>query len=189
MMWLFFLALEGLTRIGGSSGVEVYKREDVPITELFAEGDIEAPIDAVRAVLIDYDRDQLTLSKRVIESRILRRSPQSLQVYQRMHFPIIHDRDSFLRVEWSDTWVRYRAEPGLLRQGVVRLPINEGMWRLESVRGGAATHVQFHIRIDLDGSVPVWMVRGGAAKELPQLFMNLQKRARARCGAAEPPTC
>ena len=66
------------------------------------------------------------------------------------------------------------------RHGVVRLSTLQGGWELQPIRGGAATHARYRVQIDLAGSVPKWMVSGGAAKNLPKLFEGVRKQAQGR---------
>ena len=40
-------------------------------------------------------------------------------------------------------------------------------------RGG--TRAVYHVQIDFAGSVPRWMVRGGAAKDLPGVFVGMRQ--------------
>jgi hypothetical protein len=56
----------------------------------------------------------------------------------------------------------------------------QGSWLLEPIRGGAATHARYRVQIDLAGSVPKWMVSGGAAKNIPKLFEGVRKQAALR---------
>jgi hypothetical protein len=44
---------------------------------------------------------------------------------------------------------------------------------LVPIEGGRATWARFQVRIDLAGWVPTWMARSSAAKELPEMFMQV----------------
>jgi hypothetical protein len=182
---------QGFAPIGGAQGVEVFQRQDASIIELIADGEIDAPPSAVQAVLIDYGAHPLMVH-RLAESQVLQRSKGELLVYQRLKLPVVDDRDYTLRVTWIDTGdtrsVRFLTandKGPSIHKGVVRMPMLEGSWDLSPIRDGRATRAHYHFRIDFGGSVPHWMVRPGAAKDLPQLFEGLRHLVASR-RAAQP---
>jgi hypothetical protein len=176
--------------VGGKSGVEVYRQMASPVIDLMAEGDIDAPPSAVRDVLIDYANAHKT-SDHVAESRVLASGNRQLLVYQRLALPIIADRDFTLRALWGERgetlWVRFAIDNSRgpsEREGIVRLSTLNGGWDLTPIRGGSATHAVYHVQIDLAGSIPRWMVSGGAAKDLPKLFDGVRQQVRVRSATA-----
>jgi hypothetical protein len=193
LAWVPLLAVSlapGYKHVGGNAGVEVYRQMQSPVIELLAEGEIDAPPSVVRDVLIDYPNARKT-SDHVAESRILAGGQRQMTVYQRLDLPVIADRDFTLHAAWGErgeiTWVRFsvdNAHGPAARDGIVRLETLNGGWDLRPARNGAATRAVYHVQIDLGGSVPMWMVSGGAAKDLPKLFDNVQKQARARSATA-----
>jgi hypothetical protein len=180
------LASQGYDLVGETRGVKVYKHRNAKTIRVAAEGVIAAPPAEVREVVTDY-RAQEGKVDRVSESRVLRQGPGWLAVYQRLNLPIISDRDYTLMVRWGREpayqWVTFDAASWMgppPRDGIVRVSEHSGSWQLKPVEGGRATFVRFQSRIDFAGSVPRWMVRGGAAKELPNLFANLCRLTDAR---------
>jgi hypothetical protein len=141
---------------------------------------IDAPPARVRDALLDYPRHPSWL-KELRRSEVLVRDPHSLVVYQRLVLPVIADRDFTLKVRWGEDgdvlWTRFSAAnelgPGPLR-GVVRVGIHEGSWRLEPVDGGRRTLARYHVRLDLGGSLPPWMARGRAGKDIPGLYQSIR---------------
>src|SRR5262249_12680456 len=108
---------------------------------------------------------------------------------------VISDRDFTLRARWGARgevlWTRFFVDNPrgpAERDGVVRVPLLSGGWDLEPIRDGQATRAVYRVQIDLAGSIPRWMVSGGAAKDLPKLFENVRRQARLRgqvaCGGA-----
>jgi hypothetical protein len=172
--------------VGGHAGVEVYRQTHSPVIDLVAEGDIEAPPQQVRAIVLDYGRAR-EITERVAESRVLQIGERELTVYQRLALPIVADRDYTLRAWWGQEGgvltVRFgvdnRRGPAA-RHGVVRVWTLNGGWDLIPVRDGMATHALYHVQIDMAGSIPKWMVSGGAAKDLPKLFEGVRRQARLR---------
>jgi hypothetical protein len=172
--------------VGSKNGVEVYRLMSSPVIDLFAEGDIAAPPPVVRDVLIDYD-NAAKVTDNIGESRVLQRSAREAIVYQRLKLPVVADRDFTIRSTWGQRGDAFAVQYGVdnsrgpaPKDGVVRVTLQQGTWLLEPVRGGAATHASYHVQIDLAGSIPKWMVSGGAAKSLPRLFDGLRKQAALR---------
>ncbi|MCU1276535.1 MAG: Collagenase [bacterium] len=172
--------------VGGKNGVEVYRQMNSPAIDLFAEGDIEAPPSVVRDVLLDYPNAS-KVTDNVAESRVLQKSDREIIVYQRLKLPIISDRDFTLRATWGARGqvltMQYAVDNSrgpAEREGIVRLSMLQGRWDLQPIRGGAATHARYRVVIDLAGSVPKWMVSGGAAKNIPKVFDGVRKQAQGR---------
>jgi hypothetical protein len=178
--------------IGGHDGVQVYLRKDTADIELAAVGEFDAPPAEVQAALLDYAAHG-RVNSHLAESTVLARRPGEELVYQHLKLPVIKDRDFTLRVTFSE------AAPRGLRFDVdsahgpaptnkaVRMTLLSGTWDLEPIRGGNATRAVYHVRIDFAGSVPRWMVRGGAAKDIPGVYIGMRRliaeRREGRVGA------
>lgn len=178
------LTLPGFTPIGGSKGVNVYKHEAGHAIELAAEGDIPAPPEKVMEVLIDYANHPRWVHN-LAESRVLATEGESKVVYQRLDLPVLADRDFTLEVKWGKDgearWTKFYTvndKGPAPRNGVVRVTVHEGEWRLEPADGGKATHAQYHFKLDLAGSFPAWMGKGKAGKDIPELFENIRKQVK-----------
>jgi len=166
--------------IGGHDGVLVYLRSDTPVISLAAVGEFDAPPVEVQAALLDYGAHG-RVNPHLAESRVLQRRPGELLVYQRLKMPVIKDRDFTLSVAWSD------GEPRGLRfaidgthgpkptKNAVRMTLLDGSWDLEPIRGGRATRAVYHVQIDFAGSVPRSLVRDGAGKDLPSVYVGIRR--------------
>jgi hypothetical protein len=184
----------GYKHVGGKSGVEVFRQMDSPAIDLMAEGDFEGSPSAVLAVILDYDHAR-DLSDRVRESQVLARGDHELTVYQRLDLPIVTDRDFTLHIrhgkKGDGRWTQFAVDNGRgpgPKKGAVRVSTLNGSWELMPIRGGTATHGVYRVRIDMAGSIPKWMVSGGAAKDLPKLFDGVRKQLRKRqMAGVEPP--
>jgi hypothetical protein len=174
----------GLHRVASAHGVTVYRHEGEHGIALAAEGDIAAPPDTVRRVLLDYTSHP-KWNKHLAESRVLSRNADSLLVYQRLELPMISDRDFTLRVRWGDEgdtrWMQFSTEnqhgPGP-RDGVVRVQTHEGMWRLQPTADGRGTHATYYVHLDLAGSLPGWMGKSRAGKDVLGLFDQIRNQTR-----------
>ena len=192
MFRLLLLSLPLLTappnfkHVGGAHGVEVFRQDKSPVIDLYAEGDIDAPPAVVRDVLLDYDHAP-KMTKNVGESRVLQKNAHELVVYQRLKLPVVSDRDYTIRATWGEKGntltEEFHVDNGhgpAARDGVVRVSTMQGTWMLDPIRDGAGTHARYHVQIDLAGSIPRWMVSGGAAKNIPKLFDGVRHEASIR---------
>ena len=176
----------GYKHVGGKSGVEVFRQEKSPVIDLFAEGDIEAPPSVVRDVLLDYPNAS-KVTDNIAESHVLHKNDREIVVYQRLKLPVISDRDFTLRATWAKRGnalttsfaVDNSRGPGG-HDGIVQISTLQGGWELIPIRDGAATHARYRVQIDLAGSVPKWMVSGGAAKNIPKLFEGIRRQVKGR---------
>lgn len=174
----------GLVLLTTAHGVSVYQREGAKTIDLVAEGDFAAPPAKVRALLLDYPRHPDYI-KHLAESVIVAHGPSSLWVYQRLSLPFIDDRDFTLHVQWGEDgqilWLRFatdNARGPAPQEGVVRVGLHEASWRLEPREGGRTTHAYYSLRLDLGGSLPSFLTRSRAGKDLPDLFEALRGQLR-----------
>ncbi len=172
----------GYTPIADVHGVKVYKRDSGKGIDLAGEGMIDAPPEQVRKVLLDYEAHP-KWNKNLAESKVLHKDADALDVYQRLDLPVLSDRDYTLHVKWGhdgDTlWLRFAADNDrgpAPKKGVVRLSDDEGEWTLQPKDGGAHTWARYHFRMNLGGSVPGWMGKGSASKEVPTLFDHVREQ-------------
>lgn len=177
----------GYVRVANEQGVTVYRKEGTPFIDILAEGVIPAPPERVREVLLDYPHHPEFL-QRIPEVRVLARDPGSMLVYQRIDLPVLADRDMVLRVTWGEApggvlFTHFASAgagaPVPPRRGLVRVTTHEGGWRLQPVLVGGrpATLARYQMHIDLGGSLPGWMARAQAGKDVPALFAAISARA------------
>jgi uncharacterized protein YndB with AHSA1/START domain len=180
------LSQEGYSRIAEQHGVTVYKKTRGQQIDLAAEGDLPAPPDRVLEVLTDYENHPRWV-KSLTESKVLWRGKSAADIYQRISAPLVADRDFTLHATWGregeEHVVRLRArnERGPApKDGVVRVNVNEGEWRLTPNADGKSTHVVYRFRLDLGGKIPGNMASDQAAKDLPGLFDGMRSQLGAQ---------
>jgi hypothetical protein len=167
-------------QIGGHDGVEVYLKKDTALIELAATGKFDAPPAEVQAALLDYPA-HARVNSHVGESTVVVRYPGEQLVYQRLKLPVISDRDFTLRVNWTEgdaRGLRFRIDPSvgpMPKKNLVRMSVLNGRWDLVPINDGSGTLAVYHVQIDFAGSVPRWMVRGGAAKDLPSVYIGMRR--------------
>ena len=178
--FLLLLSSEGYKQIGDKHDVTVYRREGHAI-DLAAEGDIAAPPDIVLKVLTDYASHPKWVHG-LNTSQVLDHDAHGLDVYQRLKLPMLEDRDFALRVDWSaqgeNRAIRFhtsdKGPPPA--PGCIRVTLHEGSWDLQSLDGGKRTHAIYRFRMELGGSLPMWLARGRAGKDVPDLFEAIRRQ-------------
>lgn len=55
------------------------------------------------------------------------------------------------------------------------LKVEQGEWRLQSLRGGAATRVFYENRLAVDWPIPKALLREGLRKDTPKVLVNLRR--------------
>ena len=164
---------EGYERIGDRNGVEVYKRNGHAI-DLAAEGNIDAPPDVVLKVLTDYGSHPKWVHGLAV-SRVLDKRDGALDVYQRLHLPMLDDRDFAMHVDWTR---RRRRARDPLRHAQRQVPGTAGQGR------GA--------RAAARGQLAPRAGRRRHATRTRSIASAWSSAARCRCGwraAAPPRTC
>lgn len=170
----------GFTAIGGHDGVDVFQRKSAPFTELAAVGEFDASPAEVQAALLDYGNHP-RVNPHLAESTVLVRGQGQQAVYQHLKLPVIKDRDFTLVISWNEghyNGIRFHIDnsrgPDASKKAVRMTTLN-GSWELRPIRGGTATYAIYHVQIDFAGSVPKWMISGGAAKDIPNVFTGIRK--------------
>lgn len=178
------LASRGYERIQQDGGVAVYQKRGAAIVDLAADGSFPFAPERVRAVLLDYEHHARFVHD-LAESRVLRRDRAELTVYQRLDLPVLSDRDYTLAVSWgavgSTLWLKFgcaNQRGPAPRSGVVRVWTHDGGWLLQPAQGGKGTVARYQVQLDLAGSVPRWMARSGAGREVPALFRAVASQIR-----------
>jgi uncharacterized protein YndB with AHSA1/START domain len=174
------LAQEGYSRVAEQHGVVVYKKSQGQQIDLAAEGDLPGSPDRVLELLTDYESHPRWV-KSLAESKVIWRGKSAADVYQRISAPLVADRDFTLHATWSKEGdervvkLRARNERGPApKDGVVRVNVNEGEWRLTPSADGKSTHVTYRFRLDLGGKIPGNMASDQAARDLPGLFNSMR---------------
>jgi hypothetical protein len=180
--WGRSLTDEGFELIESTPSVRVYRKRSSPIINLAAEGYFHGPPSKVSALLLDYGAHKRIL-KNVKESRVLERRRGELVVYEQLSLPMLDDRDYTLVVNWGSrgttSWLKFgvdnRRGP-CERPWMVRIYIHEGGWLLTPE--GPGTRARYLVRLDLGGSLPRFLARSGAGREIPSMFSAFDRLLR-----------
>ena len=169
--------------------VAIYSRPHPgsPLKEFKAVGPIDAPSQAVSAVIDDFQNYPKFMPS-VTECRLIRKEADSIVGYQRLSPKVCADRDYTLRV-WKESW---RAPDGLVfmshwspanelgppeTKGVVRVKLCEGKWLLEP-EGITKTRATYSIYTDTGGFIPSLIANHVSLTGIKRLFAAIRNQVK-----------
>jgi hypothetical protein len=177
-----------------ADGITIYSR-DVPgseVREMKAIGTIDAKPQEVWKAIRDYPSYTKTMPY-TAEGKILGQEDgdKVIYFYSRIDLPLVDNRDYVIKLtddsDWNDgagylkvTWTkldppkgdRYFVEP---KNGVVRVPVNDGYWKLEPRDNGNKTWATYYIHTDPGGAVPKWIANKANSTAVPNVFAAIKK--------------
>lgn len=181
-------APEGWEVVAEGDGLEVRERArpGSSVREIEVESVIDATPERVFRVLLDFDRCT-ELMPYTAEARVVHREAggRVTHVYTVIDAPLVARRDYTLRLadesDWQGgagflllTWTLSALGPPP-REGVVRVAVNEGSWRLDPLDGGRQTRATYRLFTDPGGGLPAWAVGIGNRKALPEVMAAVRK--------------
>ncbi|MFC1611936.1 START domain-containing protein [Myxococcota bacterium] len=167
--------------------IRVWRRE-VPgarVYEVKAETIVNQPVGRVWQVVTDVERFAEYMPY-IAEIRVLGPAGKNAQyVYFRVDPPIVDQRDFTMKSVlepnpdkgiWVRWWTLANDKGPLPREDVVRIPINDGRWRLEKL-GSRSTLVTYWVFTDPGGSIPAWIANRANDTSVPDLLRSVRARA------------
>lgn len=162
-----------------------------PIKEVWAEGEVNAPIIDVQDALMNVPRLK-SFMPYMQDARIIKELPddQSVMIYTLIDLPIVGKRDYVTQL-WQPQAVKpdgtgtfeakWVARPKFLpaRNGVVRLQVNDGMW-LATPKDGGKTWLVHKFAVDPGGWIPAFAANLGNEKGVTETYKNVEKEAQKR---------
>lgn len=180
---------EGWVKAAETDGITVFTR-DKPgseVKEMKALGTIDAPPDAVWKVLRDYPKYKERMPYTEVASVVATEDGGKVTYfYSKISAPFVSKRDYTLKIvdesDWKDgkgflksSWVIAADKGPPPTDGVVRLKINDGFWRLEPIDGGKRTQATYYLFTDPGGSVPKFLVNQANSGAVPDVFRAIRK--------------
>lgn len=184
------LAGEKWEKFDSDDGLTIYRREKKgsDIKEIKSVKIIKQKASVLMRVVSDFEHfsDFLPYVKK---SHVVRR--ESVKVfygYQLLAFPLISDRDMYIRVAdvssasksgqqpayYKSEW--HVAKGGPKDQGV-RLKVNDGYWRFDPLDGGKKTRITYYVYTDPGGMVPSFLANKANTVAIPDVLKALEKRS------------
>lgn len=175
----------------GPISIRARNRAGTPVRELWAEGDIDAPLRDVETAILDC----LGFPKfmpYVKECRPLGPPAEdgSLLTYSRMEPPLIQPRDYILKVmvdrrtspDGTGEFIsRWSSVPDAVAPvpGVVRIRVNEGSWHATRLANGK-THLVYRLAADPGGTLPLAIANLSNRSAVVETFSAIEHEAQRR---------
>lgn len=184
---------EGWTRASEGEGVTVYTRpkKGSDLAEVLAVGLVDASPRAIWDMVRDFPSYPKTMP--YIEASELLGSEDGgvLYAYNRLAPPLVDKRDYTLKFtdesDWQEgkgylklAWTAVEGRGPAPIEGVVRVRVNVGYWKLEPRDGGKRTLVSYYVFTDPAGAVPRFLVNMANTSAIPDLFRAVKRHARER---------
>lgn len=179
------------TVVTGPVTVKNRALKGTPIKEVWAEGEVNAPLLDVQDALMNVPRLK-SFMPYMLDARIIKEQPEdgSVFIYTLIDLPVVGKRDYVTQV-WQPQVVKpdgsgvfeakWVARPTFLpqRNGIVRLQTNDGMW-LATAREGGKTWLVHKFAVDPGGWVPAFAANMGNEKGVTDTYKNVEKEAQKR---------
>ena len=105
--------------------------------------------------------------------------------YSLIDAPFVSKRDYTLRIvdesDWKDgkgflktRWTSSEKGPAV-KDGVVRIKVNDGSWLLEPRENGTKTFATYFVFTDPGGSLPTFIINKANSSAIPDVFAALRK--------------
>lgn len=167
-------------------------REGTDLKEVWAEGDLDAPVGDIQAALMDPSRfhkfmPNVKQSKEVGKPE----ADGSFYVYTELALPVITSRDYAVQV-WVDEPVKpdgtgqfrqhWKAAPQKVpeKPGLIRVKVNDGSWHITSIGDGSKSHVVYKFATDPGGMIPRFAVEMGNKRAVIDTLEAIEGEAQRR---------
>jgi hypothetical protein len=188
---LMFLLTDGSNESGWvqaarDNGITIYSRpREEGVNEMKAIGMIDASPEVVWKTIRDYDHYPQNMPY-IDQSKVIERDGEKLlYLYSVINPPMVSKRDYVIKVidesEWSEGkgFLKLRWEISdkgpAPKDGMVRVKLNDGYWKLEPREGGTKTFATYYVLTDPGGSIPRWMANKANTTMVPTLFQAIRK--------------
>lgn len=174
----------------GAITVKARPRAGSAVFEIWAEGDVDAPVRDIQDTLTAMDRFQHFMPYVREAKEVSREDDGTVYTYTDLALPVISDRDYVVHV-WLDESVKadgsgsyrshWEAAPDKLaeKSGRVRMKVNEGSWEVTAKEDGKS-HVVYKFAADPGGMLPAWAVNIGNRRAVSGTLAAIEKEAQRR---------
>lgn len=189
---------EGWRMVATNDGVTVFQRKakDSAVAEVQGIGLIRAPPEEVFRAIRDYANYTKTMPY-TEESKILHAEEDGrvLYVYSVIVAPLVSRRDYTIKLsdesDWRDgkgylkvSWTLSDRGPKP-RDGIVRLKLNDGYWKLEPRDGGQTTFATYYVHTDPGGALPSFIADQANTTAIPNVFASIRRSVSAKVQKTE----
>jgi hypothetical protein len=170
-------------------GITIYARarEGSPVREMKAIGIVDATPREIWDALRDYPNYDKTMPY-TEESKVLssEEGGKIICFQSVVNAPLVDRRDYLIRIldesDWREgkgyllvSWSAHEDKAIPPRDGVVRVKVNDGFWKLEPRDGGKKTFTTYYIHTDPGGSIPKWIANKANSIAVPNVYKAIRK--------------
>ena len=179
-------AAGGRTAAGTTRGVTLAFRDDprLEVREVRATTELAFPAAHIFPLVCDFTHYGSLVSGVRETKMIAGTAPSDYEIYMRYapRFLVVSARDVVVHVQGQSTpdgssqchWTEMQErEP--VRNGVVRMPLLRGSWTIEPL-DVTRSRVVYQVAVNPGGRLPVWLVRRGAVRALPDVIEQVRRR-------------
>ncbi len=160
-----------------------------PIKEVWAEGDLNAPVQDLQVALLTVERFRYFMPYLKDSRQLGEWEPDgSRYVYTQIDLPVVGKRDYVVHVwvpqstkpDGSGTFEnKWSAVPDRIprRRDVTRIEKNDGGWVVTPIGDGSKSHVVYKFSVDPGGWVPAFAANMGNEKGVAETFKVVEKEA------------
>lgn len=162
------------------------------IKEIWAEGEIAAPVQDIQNVLTTSEQFRNFMPHLKVARQLGKpEADGSIFVYTELDLPVVTSRDYVTQV-WLDEGVKpdgsgqfrqhWSAVPNRIpeRRNLVRVKVNDGSWHITPIGDGSKSWVVYKFAIDPGGWIPAFAAEMGNAKAVPDTYKAIEKEAQRR---------
>jgi hypothetical protein len=172
-------------------GIKIFARQrpDAEVREMKAVSLLDATPYEIWGAIRDYDNYTKTMPY-TVEAKVLSREQggKLIYFYSRLDMPLVSSRDYIIKIvdesAWKDgvgflkaSWTAANDKDALmpLKEGVVRVRINDGYWLLEPWKDGKKTLATYYLYTSPGGSIPSWIANKANGIAVPKVFLAIMK--------------
>ena len=162
-------------------------KEGAEVREMKATGLVDATPQEIWDAIRDYENYDKTMPY-TEESKVLSRENGGKITYFHsvINAPLVSRRDYVIKIldesDWKDgkgyllvSWSSIESDAVKPKEGVVRVALNTGFWKLEPREDGKKTFVTYYIYTAPGGSIPNWIANRANAVAVPKVFKAIRK--------------
>jgi len=176
---------KGWKEAAKEDGITVYSRArpDTTVAEMKAIGIMDAAPIEIWKSLRDYDAYPKTMPY-TDEAKVVSTEGggKVIILYSVVNAPVVDRRDYCIRIlDESDgkgmmmeSWKASDA-CGPDKEGLVRVKVNDGYWKLEPRDNGTRTFATYYVFTDPGGAIPKWLANKANSTAVPNVFAAIRK--------------
>lgn len=174
--------------VKGPITVKNRDRAGSDVKEVWAEGEIAAPVREIQQTLMTPDNFKNFMPYLRVSRTLTKEADGSVVVYTELALPIVTSRDYVVQV-WLDEGVQpdgggafrnhWTALKNRLpeRANLIRVKVNDGSWYVTPTGNGGTSWVVYKFAADPGGLVPSFAANYGNGRGVPETFKAVEKEA------------